>query len=85
MSLVDLANFIAILYASIWPLYIAYAARRGRPNVFYISLLLGSAAFVHSLYHLSEFFDLDLMAAAIHTASVLLVFSFGLMLAREEL
>lgn len=85
MWLIDLANFIVMLYASIWPLYLAHATRSDRPVIFYVSLLLGLAAFVHSIYHLSESFNLEFVASITQAISVLMLLAFGLVLAKVEL
>ena len=80
----QLIDFAIMIFASAFPLYLASYSRSHRSSLFYLSILLGGLALVHSLYHLSYFYGLELMGAFFQAVSVLLLIVFGSVLLRVK-
>jgi hypothetical protein len=73
----QIVDFLVMFYASIFPFYMAYRLRKKSGGIFYLSTLLGSMAFIHSLFHLSLYFQNIPLASFLQMLSVLLILVFA--------
>ncbi len=80
MVSIQIVDFLVMFYASIFPIYLAYKLRSKGGRTFYLSTLLGSMAFTHSLYHLGLYFGNIPLASFLQMLSVLLILVFAVYL-----
>lgn len=81
---IQLIDFIIMFFASIFPLSLGFAARRTRPTLFSLMLLLGLTSLVHSFFHLYLFFGYVSGASLIEFSSVIILVAFGAILLIED-
>lgn len=78
VHVLELANFLAMIYASAIPYYIAYKVPPERRSFAYLSIVFGLMLTSHSIHHFGGFFENDLIQDAFGLASAVLAVALGL-------
>ena len=76
-SALHLLNFLFMILTASVPAYLALRLRTLNRRLLYLSLGLSVFAFVHSLYHLADFLEMDLADNYLLPMSVILLVIYG--------
>jgi len=78
LNLLELGNFLSILYASFIPYYIAYRVLPEKKSFAYLSIILGAMLSVHSLHHIGAFIGVRFVEDVFGLTSAVLAVIVGL-------
>jgi len=76
-NFLHLLNFFLMLATASVPAYLALRLRGSNKRLSYMSASLAAFAFIHGLYHLSDFFELQIADQFLLPFSVVLLVVFG--------